>query len=169
MSKHEEGSTILDTLMALGIIGLVGVIILSLLSSSVKGIERARENLNFGVKLLMVDELIRLNMMMINIPYWDRMAALIRDNNYIEIPWFSGKSRSYLRFFWDEHSLGMESGNDKREETWFLLEDLDHADVSVLFNEQKLPYGLDIAYTYNGTEYHTKASFGSCPVRRKRP
>jgi hypothetical protein len=170
MNKQEEGFTITETLMAVSIVSLAGMIALALLSVSDKGIEKLKENLDFAIRLLNTDALMRLNIGMIVIPFWEENVTFIEDNSSIQIPWYKVKSRDYLRFFWDEHSLGMESGNEKEKKSWFLIENpkLEHISVSALINEEGLPYGLDIAYTYDKREYHTKASFGSWPVRRKR-
>jgi hypothetical protein len=157
--------------MAVSIVSLAGMIALAILSISDKGIEKLKENLDFAIRTLIADELIRLNTGAIIVPFWEKNFTLIEDNTSIQIPWYKGKSRNYLRFFWGDHSLGMEAGNEKEKEPWFLIEnsELEHISVSALTGEQGLPYGLDIAYTYNKKEYHTRASFGSRPFRRERP
>jgi hypothetical protein len=171
INKKQDGYTITETLAAITLVSMAGMIALNVLSSSVKGMEKFKENLDFAIRTLLADEFMQLYTGAINIPYWERKVTLIEDNNSIQIPWYGGRSRQYLRFFWDEHSLGMETGNEREKDTWFLLKNpnLEHISVSALTDEEGVPYGLNIVYTFNKKKYHIKTPFGSGPVQRKRP
>jgi type II secretory pathway pseudopilin PulG len=169
MSKQEEGFTIIEALAAIGIISAAGMIVLGVLSSSIKGIDRARESLGLGAKLLLTDDLIRRKTGAVRLPYWERGFNIIEDNSSIQIPWYRGRAGDYLRFFWDEDSLSMETGSGEERETLVLLEGTDHIRIDILAGGEGIPYGLDIAYTYGGREYHTRTSFSSLPVQLGRP
>jgi hypothetical protein len=169
MSKGEDGFTITETLAAIGIISVAGMIVLAVLSSSIKGIEKAKGSLDFGMKLLPADDLIRLKAGAVRIPFWERRIGLIEDPSSLQIPWYEGRAGNYLRFFWDDHSLLMESGSGEEKETLLLLKTLDGVNINVLSGEEGIPRGLNITYTHNGKEYHTRASFSSIPVQAGRP
>jgi hypothetical protein len=169
MSKQEDGFTITEALTAIGIVSIAGMIVLSVLSSSIKGIDRSKDSLGLGIKLLLVDDLIRRKTGAVNIPYWERRFNLIEDACSIQIPWYRGRAGDYLRFFWDEYSLSMETKSGEEKETLLLLKEPDHINIDILAGESGIPRGLDIGYTYGGKEYHTRASFSSIPVQTGRP
>jgi type II secretory pathway component PulJ len=169
MSKGEEGFTITEALVSIGIISIAGMIVLGGLSSSIKGIDRAKDRLGFGIKLLWADELIRREAGAVTIPYWERRVDLMEDHDSIQVPWYGGRAGDYLRFFWDEYSLSMETKNGEEKKPTLIFTGLDHVSVSVLSGEGGIPRGLDIAYAYGGKEYRTRASFSSLPVQAGRP
>jgi hypothetical protein len=171
MSKQEEGYTVTETLTAVSILSLVGMIIFSILPSSSKKIEEIKKTLDFTIELLLADGILRFNAERIRIPYWEEKVVLIEDNTSIQIPWYYGNSQHYIRLFWDDHSLGLETENGIKKLTWFFLEspELEQISVSALSDEKGIPYGLDLAYTYIKEEYHFKISFGSRPVQREQP
>jgi type II secretory pathway component PulJ len=168
MSKQEEGFTITEALMAVGIISIAGMIVLGVLSSSIRGIDRSKVRLGLGIKTLLVDDLIRRKTGAVNIPYWERRFTLIEDASSVQIPWYRGRAGDYLRFFWDEHSLSMETKSGEEKETLLLLKEPDRINIDILAGEGGLPQGLDISYTYGGKAYHTRASFSSVPVQTGR-
>jgi hypothetical protein len=165
MSKGEEGFTITEALTAIGIIAASGMIALGALSSSIKGIDRAKGGIEFGVKLLAADNLIRRKTGAVNIPFWERNIALIAEDTSIQVPWYGSMAEDYLRFFWDEHSLRMETESGGEKESVLLFRALDRIQVSALTDGDGIPYGLDVAYAYGGREYHTRAAFASSPVQ----
>jgi hypothetical protein len=169
MSKGEEGFTITEALTAIGIIAVAGMLVLGALSSSMKGIDRAKGGIDFGVKLLAADNLIRRRAGAVNIPFWERNVALIIQDTSMQVPWYGSMAEDYLRFFWDEHSLRMETEIGGEKESVLLFKALDRIHVSALVDEDGIPYGLDVAYAYGGREYHTRAAFASSPVQGGRP
>jgi hypothetical protein len=169
MSNGEEGFTITETLTAIGIISVAGMIVLAVLSSSIKGIDTAKDNLDFGMKLLPADDLIRLKAGAVRIPFWERRIGLVEGPSSLQIPWYEGRAGDYLRFFWEDHSLLMESGSGEEKESILLFKTLDRVNINVLSGEDGIPRGLDITYTRNGKDYHTRAAFSSLPIQLGRP
>jgi hypothetical protein len=159
----QGGFTVMETLVAMGVVSLIMIILSLFLSSSAGAMRKAKERALFGIQLLRADSLIRNRIGAVAVPYWETPAPETEETS-VTIPWYQGERTAYVRLLAEEGSLVMETGARGKNERMLLLSGLDGMEFSVLRNEDQIPYGIGVAYFRGQNRYHTLSAFSSLPL-----
>jgi prepilin-type N-terminal cleavage/methylation domain-containing protein len=164
-NNSEDGFTLLETLAAMGIISIVLTSLAMTLPSSSAALEKSKKNLLFGVKFLRADTIIRKRVGAIAIPYWEH-PILDTDSSSLTIPWYQGKQNVNLRLIAEGKTLLLETEGALEDEKITLIDGLDGSEISILRDDQKIPYGIGIVLFHNQNTYHSFSAFASHPMGR---
>jgi prepilin-type N-terminal cleavage/methylation domain-containing protein len=159
----QGGFTLMETLVAMGLVSLIMIILGLSLSSSAGAMQKARDRALFGIKLLRADSLIRDRIGAVAIPYWETPAPETTEAS-VTIPWYQGERTAYVRLLAEGGTLVIETGNKQKNERMLLMSGLDGVEFSVLRNEGQVPYGIGVAYFQGQNSYHTLSAFSSLPL-----
>jgi prepilin-type N-terminal cleavage/methylation domain-containing protein len=159
----QSGFTMMETLIAMGVVSLIMIILALSLSSSAGAMQKAKDRSLFGIKLLRADSLIRSRIGEVAVPYWENPAPEMGESS-VTIPWRHGERESYVRLLAEEGALVMETGDRQKKERTLLMSGLDRIEFSILRNEGSVPYGIGVAYIQGQNSYHTLSAFSSIPV-----
>jgi prepilin-type N-terminal cleavage/methylation domain-containing protein len=162
-NNSQWGFTLMETLIAMGIVSLILTILTVSLSSSAAAMEKSKDKALFGIKLLRADSLIRHRIGAVAVPYWE-IPVLETDETSMTIPWYQGERNGYVRLLMDKDTLIMETGDKQKKERLVLISELDGLDLSVLRNNRHIPYGIDVTYFHNRNIYHTLSVFSTFPL-----
>jgi hypothetical protein len=162
-NNPEGGFTVMETLIAMGVAGLVMIILALSLSSSAGAMKKAGDRALFGIKLLRADSLIRNRIGAVAVPYWENPAPEMGGSS-VTIPWYRGEREGYVRLLVEEGTLVMETGDRQKKERLLLMSGLDGMELSILRNKGSVPYGVGIAYFQGQNSYHTLSAFSSLPI-----
>jgi prepilin-type N-terminal cleavage/methylation domain-containing protein len=162
-SNSQWGFTLMETLIAMGIVSLILTILTVSLSSSTAVMEKSKDRALFGIRLLRADSLIRHRIGAVAVPYWET-PVLETGETLITIPWYQGERDGYVRLLMDKDTLIMETGDKQKKERLVLISGLDGMDLSVLRNDRHIPYGIDVTYFHNRNIYHTLSVFSTSPL-----
>jgi hypothetical protein len=164
MSDNPQGGfTMMETLIAMGVVSLIMIILALSLSSSAGAMQKAKDRSLFGIKLLRADSLIRNRIGAVVVPYWENPTPETGESS-VTIPWRQGEREGYVRLLAEEGTLVMETGDKRKKERMLLMSGLDGVEFSILRNEGKVPYGIGVAYFQGQNSYHTLSAFSSIPI-----
>jgi prepilin-type N-terminal cleavage/methylation domain-containing protein len=167
-NNAEGGFTLLETLAAIAVVSLVmGILGLSL-SSSAGALEKTRDRVLFGIRLLRADSLLRDRVGAVAIPYWETPILEAGDAS-LAIPWYQGERDGRLRLLTENGELILEAEDKWKKERLVLIAGLDGAELSVLRNEERAPCGIAVTYFHKQHSYRTLAAFSTAPLRGGRP
>jgi prepilin-type N-terminal cleavage/methylation domain-containing protein len=164
----QSGFTLMETLIALGVVSLVMIILSLALSSSAGAMQKARDNALFGIQLLRADSLIRNRIGAVAVPYWETPAMETGESS-VTIPWHRGEREGYVRLRAGEGALVMETGDKEGNESIALLSGLEGIELSILRNEEGVPYGVGVSCSRGQKSYHILSAFASIPLARGLP
>lgn len=159
-NNSQWGFTLMETLIAMGIVSLILTILTVSLSSSAAVMEKSKDRALFGIKLLRADSLIRDRMGAVAVPYWET-PVLETGETSMTIPWYQGERDGYVRLLTDKDTLIMETDDKQKKERLVLISGLDGIDLSVLRDDRHIPYGIDVTYFHNRNTYHTLSVFST--------
>jgi prepilin-type N-terminal cleavage/methylation domain-containing protein len=159
-NNSQWGFTLMETLIAMGIVSLILTILTVFLSSSAAVVEKSKDRALFGIKLLRADSLIRDRMGAVAVPYWET-PVLETGETSMTIPWYQGERDGYVRLLTDKDTLIMETDDKQKKERLVLISGLDGIDLSVLRDDRHIPYGIDVTYFHNRNTYHTLSVFST--------
>jgi prepilin-type N-terminal cleavage/methylation domain-containing protein len=161
--NSQGGFTLLETLIAMGVVSLIMIILALSLSSSAGTMEKAKDRVLFGIQLLRADSLVRNRIGAVAVPYWET-PVLETEESSLRIPWYQGERESFVRLLVEEGTLVMETAGKEKKERILLVSDLDGAEFSVLRNSESIPYGVGVACFRGQNSYQTLSAFATLPV-----
>jgi hypothetical protein len=161
--NSQGGFTLMEALVAVGVVSLVMIILALSLSSCAGAMQRAADRALFGIQLLRADSLIRDRIGAVAIPYWEK-PALETEGSSVRIPWHQGEEKGYVRLFAEEGALVMETAGKGKTERILLVSGLDGVELSILRNGEGAPYGVGVACFRGQNSYHTLSVFSSLPI-----
>jgi prepilin-type N-terminal cleavage/methylation domain-containing protein len=164
-NNREDGFTLLEALAAMGVISIVLTVLALAFTSSAAALEKSKDTLIFGVKLLRADSLIRNRVGAIAVPYWENLVPEAGSSS-LTIPWYRGKHDAKLRLSAEDHALILETEGAGDGERITIIDSLDGAELSILRDDQQNPYGIGISYFYKQNTYHSFSAFASHPLGR---
>ncbi|MFP3042360.1 type II secretion system GspH family protein [Treponema primitia] len=167
-NNSQGGFTLIETLAALGVVSLIMTIITISLSSSAAAMEKSKDKALLGIKLLRADSLIRDRIGAVAVPYWE-LPTLEADKYSVRIPWYRGERNGYVQLLVENGALIMETEGKGEKERVVLISGLDETILSILRDEQHIPYGIDITYLHKQKTYHTMSVFSTSSLIRGRP
>jgi hypothetical protein len=162
-NNSQGGFTIMETLIAVGAVSLVMIVLALSLSSSAGAMEKAGNRALFGIQLLRADSLIRNRIGAVAVPYWEQAAPEMGESS-VTIPWYQGEREGYVRLLAEAGTLVMETSDKRKTERMLLMSGLDGMELSILRNEESVPYGVGIVYFRGQNSYHTLSAFSTLPV-----
>ncbi|WP_010259483.1 PulJ/GspJ family protein [Treponema primitia] len=167
-NNSQAGFTLVETLIALGVVSLIMTILTISMTSSAAALEKSKDRALFGIKLLRADSLIRDRIGAVAVPYWE-LPVLEAGESSVRISWYQGERNGYIRLLTEKDALIMETEDKRKKERIVLISGLDGTNLSILRDEQHIPYGIDVIYLHRQKTYHTMSAFSTSSLIRGLP
>lgn len=141
LKSKASGFSYIEAVVSLLIISLIGVLLASVYSISIKSISKMRIKINDSVEHLRVDDELRDFISCVDYPFWVKEYKVDSSENSITVEYFKGIE-----------------GTETKE-----FKNIEITECDFLRNEQKEPFGLYVKYKLKEQEYETKVLFSSFP------
>jgi type II secretory pathway pseudopilin PulG len=159
--KREDGFTIPEALIAMGIVSLCLAMISGLCYSSVNVLKICRETAEKTAGILKTDTLFRSAAGTVAIPFWEKYPPITETPVQITIPWYEGDRDSSLSFRVDGKKLIMETETRAGVKSHTLLDRADGIAIALITEENRIPRGIELSFRLLNRAYDLKAYFGS--------
>jgi prepilin-type N-terminal cleavage/methylation domain-containing protein len=162
---RECGFTIVEVLAAIGVISVCTALLGGLFSSSFRAIAGSREELELTAEFLKIDALIRAEAGAVVIPYWERGAGIVQDEQGITVHWYGGIRENTLRIGKENGNIIVETSGGSDRETHILPGAADRINIVPLEGSS----GFDISAETRGKLRRSEVYFSSVPLKGNNP
>lgn len=168
-SNRNSGISTVEALVAVAIIAIAGGALLAGSTGAMRALARAKNTAKTSITILKIDALLRKNIGMVRIPYWERDAVIKTDGISAELPWFDGKPESVLRLYVVDNTFMIETPNADTPVIQKIAEEIENVSFSVLKTQGVISTALEIKYTIQGKTYRTLCALASAPLEKILP
>ncbi|WP_020614488.1 hypothetical protein [Sediminispirochaeta bajacaliforniensis] len=157
---YEEGFTILESIVAIFILSLGSVVVCIGGSTFFSHITELRNHYLFLSQAAQFDVLLREEVALIEIPFWEHSIVLEPESKACTLPFLKGDKESCLQICFDERGLGVSTNSD----TPIIYTALTDGTITPIVKENITTGITVLLYDTKKTVYECKALFGGFPI-----
>lgn len=159
MNGERTGSTVLEAIVALGILSVVGT---ALVSGAVAGIgvgADAKRAAAEAAEVLMLDDAVRRYAVRIRVPYWDHRAPTTGDAGNFAVKWLDGAAEAELRLREENGRIVIEADGQTVS-----FPGCAEAEFAAVGDERGAVKGVEVKTVLNGRQLRIVAPFGAAAL-----